>query len=800
MLQEKEGKMLSLLSRHKCFVVFVFIIGLVTFVFLNQPLPLKGAIKAQSFSEIKAVNPFPPEMGGIKKGMEVSGEYLFYCDIKMPAGMTGDIIGRLISLDLCGKEIAQPQDIVISATGTTPQRVYKFAPVFQDITLVLASEQPDPQRYTLYRTEKSIMALDCILEEGKVPSDYNIIVHHIDPIGKVRFELVTSVPPGEPSKINRQAPAMVKDIAGIRVDGSLPSFSIVLATRPRFTVVFPDNIQPGTLEVVRDDGDNATADEVEIPTNLFVIHGNKAETPVVRPELEVPAGVYRIVATATSEEGTPMRLESNVLIYRSAQPVIKSTFDARDTIIKQSISVANEDIWNNRLEIFVDPKLIDQSISAVLRRHTLVPRGMNRFESIISVKAVNPNESMRNLQDRVFEDTKVSKCFFVRPVVLERDIMMVYYYERVIFTAELFTPNVSTQTVNFLLDDGTIFATAVTDNSGICEVAVTGLSPGAYLITAKDNLTGYTSNSVPLAILQDWVSPAAAASNTNIQENNDPETITQIKNILSKSAKGNSLLTTAKNKYRIEIYDEITGGAPGTMGHTSFDLEKRQFVIELKRVIRQGNADCVSMAITLGHELKHLEEDLSTINTLKSIITFERANNQGTKWDEISSTIDKELIEGVTALVFFRLYVEPTPDDARVTMANFLYGTEIGPWSATAVIKRELKNQGWETPDYDNLLNMTPEQFESYVRAICATMSVYVVTDEQRTRWGGLKVKAVDVFNAIYQEHFNLNLMTRIEEIITKWGTPILQKGDPLIKEVLQQLADDKEKKRRGGK
>jgi hypothetical protein len=788
--------MLNLAYRSRWF--FALVIGLVVLFSLSRQIPLKGAVETQSFSEIRAVNPYPPELGGIKKGTQVSGAYLFYCDIKMPSGTTGNITGRLISLDACGKELIQPQDIVISATETAPQRVYKFAPVFQDITLVQASEQPDPQRYTLYRTEKSIMALDCILEEGKVPSDYNVIVHHIDPIGKVRFELVTTVPPGEPNKKNPQAPAMERDIAGIKVNGSLPSFSIVLGTSPRMTLIFPDDIQAGTLEVVRDDGNDATEDEIEIPSNLFRIQGNKVES--ISPLPAFPVGTNRIIATATSTDATSLRQEANILVYTGEQRKIKSIFDARDTIIKQSISVADEDIWNNRLYIYVDSKLIDQSISGILRSHTLVPRGIDRDEPMLSVKAVNPNESMRNLQDRVFEDTKVSKCFFVRPVELERDIMMLYYYERVIFTAELFTPNVSTQTVNFLLDGGPISLTGTTDNSGICELAVTDLPPGAYLVTAKDALTGYTSNSVPLAILQGGFSPALKTSKTNTKENNDEETIAQIKNILSKSAKGNSLLTTAKNKYRIEIVDAVAGGNPGTRGQTSFDLKNRQFVIQIVKVIRQENMDYVSMAIVLGHELKHLEEDLSTINTLKSIITFERAKNQGTKWDELSSTIDKELIEGVTALIFFRLYAEPIPDDARVAMANFLYGTEIGPWLATLLIKIELKDQGYETPDGDELLNMTPEQFENYVRAICTTMSVYVVTEEQRNRWVALKGKAVDVFNSIYQEYFNLNLMTRIEEIITKWGTPILQKGDPFITEVLQQLADEKDKKRRGGK
>jgi hypothetical protein len=346
-----------------------------------------------------------------------------------------------------------------------------------------------------------------------------------------------------------------------------------------------------------------------------------------------------------------------------------------------------------------------------------------------------------------------------------------------------------------LLDGGTISLTGTTDDSGICELAVTDLPPGAYLVTAKDNLTGYTSNPVPLTILQGWVSPALARSNTT--ENDDPATIAQIKNILSKSAKGNSLLATAKNKYRIEIADAITGGASGTMGHTSFDLKKRQFVIQ---IVKKPQIDYVSMAIVLGHELKHLEEDLSTINTLKSIITFECAKNQGTKWDEISSTIDKVLIDGVTALVMFRLYTVPAPEDAQVTMANFLYGTEIGPWSATLLIKIELRDQGLETPDFNNLLNMTPEQFESYVRAVCTAMSVYLVTEGDRNYWEAQKEKSVDVFNSLFQTKFNLDLMARLEEIITKWETPILQKGYPLVKEVLQQLADDKEKKRRGGK
>jgi hypothetical protein len=396
--------MLKLFSKKRWLLGFLTIMVIVGFIIL-QGIPLKGAVDPQSFSEIKAVNPFPPEIGGIKKGMQVSGEYLFYCDIKMPVGMTEEITGRLISLDACGKELAQPQDIIIPANGTTPQRVYKFAPVFQDIPLVPASEQPDPQRYTLYRTPKTIMALDCILEEGKVPSDYNVIVHHIDPIGKIRFELVTNIPAGTPAKKNPSAPAMERDIAGIRVNGSMPSFSILCATRPRFTVVFPDNIQPGTLEVVRDDGDDATADEVEIPTNLFMIHGNKAETPVVRPELEVPAGIYRIVATATSDDGTLMRLESNIIIYSSEKYAYFLQSPLMTTVL---VPVGTGTSWvdmyaKNRILLAFDTFLSDFPISKILRTHCVKPVGLERSSGIICGRIEGERDNFE-VADVIFEN------------------------------------------------------------------------------------------------------------------------------------------------------------------------------------------------------------------------------------------------------------------------------------------------------------------------------------------------------------------------------------------------------------
>jgi hypothetical protein len=346
-------------------------------------------------------------MGGIKKGMEVSGEYLFYCDIKMPAGMTGDIIGRLISLDACGKELTQPQDIVISATETAPQRVYKFAPVFQDITLVTASEQPDPQRYTLYRTEKSIMALDCILEEGKVPSDYNVIVHHIDPMGKVRFELVTTVPPGEPNKKNPQAPAMERDIAGIKLNGSLPSFSIVLGTSPRMTLIFPDDIQAGTLEVVRDDGNDATEDEVVIPSNLFRVQGNRVES--LSPLPEFPVGTNRIVATATSVDGASLRQEANVFIYSSE----KYTYFIQSSVLRTiltpvvqplTLSTSWLDVYaKDRILLVCNTFLEDFSISKILRRHCVKPVGLERTNGVIcgSITGVRDNFE---LGDVIFEN------------------------------------------------------------------------------------------------------------------------------------------------------------------------------------------------------------------------------------------------------------------------------------------------------------------------------------------------------------------------------------------------------------
>ncbi len=266
-----------------------------------------------------------------------------------------------------------------------------------------------------------------------------------------------------------------------------------------------------------------------------------------------------------------------------------------------------------------------------------MPRGFDRENAEVNVRSVR-TEDLFQAQDEILQEETVDSVIQL-PVISPRLSATVITTDRLFVEgrASLFRRPFPQDLI--VLINNTEFERVRIDQP---EFALTleGLPPSASTLQLSDASGALRSDSISIANLGDVTTdppPSALfdpqtvlskseASNFG-ESDSDVPTVDELKSVLIEESleRGRPLIDLLNNAFPggqvpgIEIIVDPALSAESTeAGSTTFDSERRRFIVRVGVQRRpDGSPNKSDMAATLAHELRHVEEDLLRIESLK---------------------------------------------------------------------------------------------------------------------------------------------------------------------------------------